>query len=349
LKRFVVIIFIILIVIFSYVGYPYYKLYKAKNLDNVLIKEDKIIVFKNDILFSEIGIVLDSLNVIKDADAFNILIDYKKFSLDTLKKGKYKIKAIWDHNKMINQLHLMRNQALVDLTVLSTSNFEKLCENISNSTNIDSLTLMKVLHNPKIHAKYGFNKEQFMTMFIPNTFEIYSSINETEFIQLMANHYKIFWNNSRKQKAKEIGLSQSEIYILASIVQMEQQVNIDEHPKIAGLYINRLKINKELQADPTVKFANNLPKLGRVLFKHLEFDSPYNTYMYKGLPPGPICIPDPSSIDAVLNYEKHDYIFMCAQPKSNGYHNFAVDYNDHLKNKRDYTNWLDKIKSSKNG
>ena len=107
---------------------------------------------------------------------------------------------------------------------------------------------MEVLHNPEVHAKYGFNKEQFMTMFIPNTFEIYSSINETEFIQLMANHYKTFWNNSRKQKAKEIGLSQSEIYILASIVQMEQQVNIDEHPKIAALYINRLKINKELQA-----------------------------------------------------------------------------------------------------
>ena len=123
---------------------------------------------------------------------------------------------------------------------------------------------------------------------------------------------------------------------------MEQQLKFDEHSKIAGLYINRLKKGMKLQADPTVKFALNKPGLRRLYYRHLEVDSPYNTYKFKGLPPGPICIPDKRVIDAVLDYESHDYIFMCAQPSYSGYHNFSSNNKDHEKYKKDYTNWLSK-------
>jgi UPF0755 protein len=145
-------------------------------------------------------------------------------------------------------------------------------------------------------------------------------------------------------KANMLGYSQSKISILASIVQMEQQIKFDEHSKIAGLYINRLKKNMKLQADPTVKFALKMPNLRRLYYKHLEVDSPYNTYKFRGLPPGPICIVDPRVIDAVLNYSKHDYIFMCAKPSYSGYHNFSSTNYQHEKFKKTYTTWLSKEK-----
>ena len=157
---------------------------------------------------------------------------------------------------------------------------------------------------------------------------------------MFRKEYKKFWNSNRIKKANIIGLSQSEVTILASIVQMEQQIKFDEHSKIAGLYINRLQKGMKLQADPTVKFALKKPNLRRLYYKHLEVDSPYNTYKYDGLPPGPICIVDPRVIDAVLNYSKHDYIYMCAQPSYSGYHNFSSTIVEHERYKKMYISWL---------
>lgn len=345
LKRVALLIILFLLGLLAYKAFPYYQLFQAKSLDNIAFDGDRInVTIEDDIDFKQLGLKLFDLGVIKDLDAFSLLVDYKKYSDDTLRKGKIAILSEWDNNTMVNQLYLMRNQGIVDLTVVSVSNLEELAGNISDLTSIDSLSLLKLLKAKTTHDKYGFTEDQFMTMFIPNTFEIFSTITESEFVQLMADYYKTFWNESRKKQARNIGLSQSEIYTLASIVQMEQQVRYDEHSKIAGLYINRLNINMKLQADPTVKFANKLPKLRRVLNRHLKYDSPYNTYLYKGLPPGPICIPDDKTIDAVLNYVKHDYIYMCAQPTFSGYHNFADSYSEHMKNYRLYKSWLEKNK-----
>ena len=151
----------------------------------------------------------------------------------------------------------------------------------------------------------------------------------------MAEEYKKFWSDSRKQKASALGMSQSEVATLASIVESESQMN-DERPTIAGVYINRLNIGMLLQADPTVVYAVGDFTLRRVLKRHLKMDSPYNTYMYAGLPPGPICIPSVSSLDAVLNYEKHNYKYFCGKEDFSGYHNFASSLRQHNNNANKY-------------
>ena len=211
---------------------------------------------------------------------------------------------------------------------------------LAKQIDVDSTELVKVFNDNKTHEKFGFTAQSFPTFFIPTTLEVYRNISTENLMELLANHYKDFWTATRKNKASSLNLKPSEVTTLASIVQMEQQANYKEHKTIAGLYINRLKIDMKLQADPTVKFALNKPQLKRVLRKHLSYDSPYNTYLYEGLPPGPIYIPEPSVIDAVLNYEKHNYIYMCAEPSYKANHSFAVTYNEHLKNYNKYKNWL---------
>jgi UPF0755 protein len=225
-------------------------------------------------------------------------------------------------------------------------NLEIISGKISTQIGLDSIKILEIFNDYNIQKNLGFNSYTFPSIIIPNTYEVFANISEQKLIDLLAFEYKKFWNNSRLKKAKNLGLTQSEICILASIVQMEQQVKFDEHSKIAGLYINRLKRNMKLQADPTVKFALKKPGLRRLYYKHLEIDSPYNTYKYKGIPPGPICVPDPRVIDAVLNYSQHDYIFMCAKPSYSGYHNFSSSNADHEKFKKMYTTWLnlEKIK-----
>ena len=269
-------------------------------------------------------------------------MEYKNYSDDTLKAGKYLIKKQWNNNKLVNQLFLMRNQNIIDLYIPSVRNINILTGIVANQTQIDSTDLSNLFNDIKLQERLGFSSFTFPTFFLPNTYEVYSNINKEDLIEMLSNNYKNYWNSNRIQKAKKIGLSQSEVTILASIVQMEQQVKMKEHAKIAGLYINRLKKGMKLQADPTVKFALNEPNLKRVLNRHLKYDSPYNTYLYKGLPPGPICIPEVTAIDAVLNYQKHDYIYMCAEPTYSGKHNFAVTYKGHMENYQLYKNWLNK-------
>ena len=172
-------------------------------------------------------------------------------------------------------------------------------------------------------------------MFIPNTYEMYFNTGADKVIERFYYEYEQFWNEERKEKAKQIGLTPLEVSILASIVQAET-VKRDEAPIIAGLYINRLKQGIALQADPTLVFAVGDFTLKRVLNEHKEIDSPYNTYKYAGLPPGPINMPEISSIDAVLKYKPSDFIYMCAKEDFSGYHNFTNNYNEHLRNAQRY-------------
>jgi UPF0755 protein len=172
-------------------------------------------------------------------------------------------------------------------------------------------------------------------MFIPNTYEFYWNTSAEKFVEKMAEEYKNFWNEDRKAKAEKMGLTQSEVSTLASIVEQETQKN-DEKARIAGVYINRINIGMPLQADPTVVFAVGDFTIKRVLNSHLRIDSPYNTYLYAGLPPGPICIPSVSSIDGVLNYEKHNYLYFCAKEDFSGYSNFASTLSQHNVNAQKY-------------
>lgn len=212
---------------------------------------------------------------------------------------------------------------------------------LGRSFEADSLDFIQLLSDSATAQKYGFTEDNFYTMFIPNTYHIYWNTKPEKIIGRFHDEYNTFWNESRKKKAEQLGFTQQEVSILASIVQGEV-IHNDEMNRVAGLYINRLNRNMFLQADPTVIFAVNDFTIRRVLKKHLLTNSPYNTYINKGLPPGPVNMPSIDAIDAVLNPEKHDYIYMVAKEDLSGYHNFNADYENHLKDARKYQKELDK-------
>jgi UPF0755 protein len=191
------------------------------------------------------------------------------------------------------------------------------------------------LEDAKRCEALGFNTTTVKTMFIPNTYEVYWNISTERLVERLKREHDVFWNENRRNKAKELRLSPVEVSILASIVEEETAI-ADEMPIVAGVYINRLYKGMRLEADPTVKFAAGDFSLQRILFKHLEIESPYNTYLHGGLPPGPIRIPSIQGIDAVLNYSKHNYLFMCAKEDFSGRHNFAVTLREHNRNAERY-------------
>ena len=341
MKKFFYILAISFLAFLAYLIFPFFNLFFNKEKKEILSDTNKIVLkIKEDISFSEIGEYLVNKDVLASSNTVTQLIKFKNYQNNTLKKGKYILQKKWSNNQLVNQLFLMRNQHVEDLYIPSVRSLEILCGRLSSQLDLDSSKLLHLFQDEDIQQKYGFNSNTFSSIIIPNTYEVYTNISEDKLIEFIANKYKIFWNRERMEKAAKLGFTQSEITILASIVQMEQQIKFDEHSKIAGLYINRLKRNMKLQADPTVKFALKMPNLRRLYYKHLEVDSPYNTYKYKGLPPGPICITDPRVIDAVLNYSQHDYIFMCAKPSYSGYHNFSSTNAQHEKFKKIYTSWL---------
>jgi UPF0755 protein len=222
---------------------------------------------------------------------------------------------------------------------------ENLAGSISRQIAPDSLSLLKSFNDTRNIGKFGFNNLNALSMYIPNTYEMYWNTSPEEFVNKMHKEYLKFWNKERLAKANKIGLSPTEVSTLASIVQKETS-KVDERPKVAGVYINRLKKGIPLQADPTVIYAIKLQSnnfntpIKRVLYKDLEIDSPYNTYKNKGLPPGPIFMPDISSIDAVLNYEKHDFYYFAADVTNFGYHKFAKNLAQHNRNAKEYQRWI---------
>ncbi len=334
-------LFLIIILLVAGAGYYVYNLANTKSL--LFTEQSKTIEIKKQIPFSQIGTFLENQNLIADKNSVDLIIKVKQFDKLILSEGKITLKKDWTNNQLVNQLKLMRNQKkIVSVIFGSVRNLEALAGKIAPFIELDSTTLINTFRNPTIQKKYGFNNQTFLTLFIPNTYDVYFNITAEEFIQKMAKEYKIFWNAERIAKAKQLNLSQSEITILASIVYEEQKVKFDEQPKIAGLYLNRLKNNWMLQADPTVKFALGDPTIKRLLYKHLEVESPYNTYKHIGLPPGPICLPEPRTIDAVLNHTKHDYFYMCAKPEYSGYHNFSKTLAQHNSYAKKYQRWLTK-------
>lgn len=206
---------------------------------------------------------------------------------------------------------------------------------VAQKLETDSASVMKLLDSAAYVEKLGFDTNSVYAMFIPNSYEIYWNTSAEKFISRMNDEYQKFWNDDRKAKAKNIGLSPIQVSIMASIVDAEA-LHDKEMPAIAGLYMNRYNKGMRLEADPTVIYANNDFNIRRVLNKHLRKVSPYNTYLNKGLPPGPIAMPSIKAIDAVLDYSKHDYIYMCAKEDFSGYHAFASSLQQHLVNARKF-------------
>ncbi len=280
--------------------------------------------------------VLDSLNksdALQSEWRFRLVAwacDYSKQVLP----GRYELKRGENSLTLVRRLKNAR-QTPVRLAFNNVRTKKDLAERLSKNLMMTSDEMLSALTNPEIYNKYGTDKANIVSLFIPNTYEVYWNITPEDLIARMKKEYDKFWTDERREKLLEVGLTQQEVSTLASIVEEETRKK-DEKPRVAGLYLNRVHQGIPLQADPTVKFALQDFSLKRIYKGHLECDSPYNTYKYAGLPPGPIRVPSIESIDAVLNFENHDYIYMCAKEDFSGYHNFAVYYSEHQENANKY-------------
>lgn len=275
---------------------------------------------------------------IKNISNFDKVASWLDYN-EKLETGKY---AITPDMRVLDLVRELRRglQTPVQLKFNNIRTKEDLAERLSQQIMLSKEDLLTALNNDTICEQLGFNPNTIVAMFIPNTYEVYWDISLDAFLQRMNQEYKKFWNEDRIAKAKEIGLSPIEVSTLASIVE-EECTYSDEYPMVAGLYINRLRIGQLLQADPTVKFAVGDFSLKRILNKHLETESPYNTYRHQGLPPGPIRIPSIKGIDSVLNYQKNDCYYMCAKEDFSGRHNFANTHTEHIQNAIRYRKALD--------
>lgn len=319
-------------------GVNYYtRMYRS----NVDIKKDKLLFIPTG---SDFNTVLDSIKKNK------IVVDYESFvkasnSLgytQRVKPGCYRIKSGMSNRTLIRML-ITATQKPVKVTFNNIRTPEQLAGKVASQIETDSLSIIRYFKSSDIAQGYGFNEYTFISMFIPNTYEFYWNTDAKAFFDRMKKEYTQFWNKERSDKAQAIGFKPEEVSTLASIVEEESNKK-DERPVIAGVYLNRLKINMPLQADPTIKFALNDFALKRILTKHLEVKSPYNTYKNYGLPPGPICCPSLSSIDAVLNAANHKYLYFCAKDDFSGYHVFAKTLAEHNRNALAYQKVLNREK-----
>jgi UPF0755 protein len=251
-----------------------------------------------------------------------------------VRSGRY---AIRNGMTMLDVIRLLRsgNQEPIRLTFNNVRTRETLAGRLSEPLMLDSLSLLNAFNDVAVAENFGFNEDTFLAMFIPNTYEVFWNISVENLLTRMKREYDIFWSENRRNRAAAIGLSPLEVSILASIVE-EECTFADEYAKVAGLYLNRLRRGMRLEADPTVKFALGDFELRRILFRHLEIDSPFNTYRNAGLPPGPIRVPSIQAIEATLSPGQHNYIFMCAKDDFSGRHAFAVTHAEHARNAARY-------------
>lgn len=313
--------------------------------DNTNFDEDSTFLYINS--SDSIVNILDTINKkIKSPETFlkaAKTMDY----IENIKSGRFKVYKGSGNKEIINSLKF--NNTPLTVTFNNQERIQDLAGRISKQIFADSLSLLNAFLEKNFLVENGFNNFNLISMYIPNSYEFFWNVEPKIFRDKMLEEYNNFWNEDRIEKAKSIGLSKTEVIALASIVQKES-VKLDERPVIARVYLNRLKKKMKLQADPTVIYSiksyyNNFDTIiRRVLYRDLKLNSLYNTYKIKGLPPGPISMPDISSIDAVLNSRNHNYIFFVADPYNPGYHLFASKLSQHNKNRRVYTRWLNSKK-----
>jgi len=257
-----------------------------------------------------------------------------------IRSGRYALKSGMNNFQLIRMLRSGR-QTPVRLTFNNIRTKEQLASRLSTQLMADSTSILKLLNDTAFLSRYRLNPYTSISLFIPNTYEVFWNMNAKDLFKRMNKEYSSFWTEERKAKAAAIPLSTTQVITLASIVE-EETNNKHDRPMVAGLYLNRLKAGMPLQADPTIKFAVGDFTIKRVLFGHLRTVSPYNTYKNLGLPPGPIRVATPEGIDAVLNYAHHKYIYMCASETLNGEHKFAATWAEHLVNANKYRKELNK-------
>ena len=281
----------------------------------------------------------------KDANVLNVSAFKQVSSMlhygERIRAGRYELKSSMNNFQLVRLLRSGR-QAPVRLTFNNIRTKEQLAARLSMQLMADSVSILKLLNDSEFLASYKLNPHTSVSLFIPNTYEVFWNLNAVQLFERMNKEYNKFWTDERKAKAAAIPLTPTEVCTLASIVE-EETNNKTDRPKVAGLYINRLKKGMSLQADPTLKFAVGDFSLKRIGIKQILFISPYNTYRNHGLPPGPIRVASEKGIDAVLNYAHHNYIYMCASETLNGEHKFASDWAEHMANAKKYQQKLNDL------
>ncbi|MCF8465579.1 MAG: endolytic transglycosylase MltG [Flavobacteriales bacterium] len=331
---------IILVILTCLGGASAWELYSIIYGSNVGLDKDKVyFLIPTGSTFQDVSNALVKQGYINSQATFEWVSEQKKYKLN-IRPGRYRLRNGMSNNELVNLLRAGLQEPVM-VTFNNVRFKEDLAGRVGRVLEADSLEIIELLNDDNFVEEYGFNTSTFLTVFLPNSYEFWWNTSAEEFVERMTTEYKQFWTEERRAKAKNLGLSQSEVSILASIIQKETN-KADEKPTIAGVYYNRLKKGMPLQADPTLVYANRDFMARRVLNKHKVIDSPYNTYKYKGLPPGPICLPSIQSIDAVLNIKPHKYLYFCAKPDGSGSHSFACTYNEHLQNAREFQRELNK-------
>ncbi len=333
---------LLLLCIFMLSGAAYY-LYIIVKSPNVWTPEGKqvTITIPSDASFEQVKQILYSNGLIIHRKNFEWWAEKKQYPT-LVKPGRYQIENEMSNNDLISLLR-SGNQVPVKVTFNNIRNLHDLAGKIGKQIEADSVDFVRLLEDTTYLAKMNLTRATQTSIFIPNTYEFYWTTSAEGFVDRMYAEYLSFWGGERSRQLEDLGLTRDEVITLASIVEKETAKN-DEKADIAGVYINRLNKGWLLQADPTLIFAMGDYNITRVLNAHKNIDSPYNTYKYAGLPPGPICVPSIASIDAVLKYAEHDFLYFCARADLSGYHEFAKTNMQHNRNARRYQKALDDLK-----
>ncbi len=341
IKRIITVLVLVGLGVGGYFGWIYYNSFFKANIDTD--GKEVFIFIPKGATAEQVIDLIDQQGVLKDRGSLEQLVEMKNYQGRNIVPGKYKISDGMTNNELVNHLRAGNGRLDSSVTFSLVRDLKQLAGALTKEIEPDSVEVYRWLTNPDSIGKYGFDEQTIISMFIPNTYYVHWDITTPKLMARMAKEYKKFWTDERKAKLARTGLTQSQVATMASIVYWETKLPKDMKT-IAGVYMNRLELGMPLQADPTLIFALGDYTIKRVLNKHKEVDSPYNTYKNRGLPPGPILVAPIRYMDAVLDYEEHDYLYFVAKEDFSGESYFAKSYSQHLIYARRYQKALNERK-----
>lgn len=337
-------LFLTVSILLTTFSFYFWQVFKSPNLQVKDNDKTFALLIPKGATFDSVMDTLKTHKVINDETSFRFLAKLMKYP-EHVKEGRYEIEPRMGNREALVKLR-NGSQDPMQVTFNNIRMKSDLIQRLGSKFEFGPDAFGKLLNDPATCEKFGFDTTTIVCLFLPNTYEFFWTVKPEAFMERMAKEYKAFWTPERQAKAKALGLTQTQAQVLASIVASETNKR-DEQPRVAGVYLNRLKKGIKLEADPTVIFALRDFSIRRLLNKQLTVDSPYNTYRYAGLPPGPINLPAPATIDNVLNAEQHDYLYFVVNAKFNGYHTFSKTLAEHLANARLYQQALTRMKIMK--
>ncbi len=323
-------------------GKFYYSNFIKSNTNNCTSEAKMLYLYRNSDTRKVLNQIIER-GIVRDTNGLYDFMIRKNYRGRNIVSGKYKIPENWTNNQLINSLRAGNGRIDTKIIMTQARDLGQVAKKLSREILLDSAKVYHFLTNRDSMSKYGFSAESQIAMFIANTYFVDWDITNRELMDRMYQEYEKFWNQDRSNKAKSVGLSKQDVINLASIVYWETK-KAEDMPIVAGVYMNRLKIGMPLQADPTLIFALGDYSIKRLYQKDFAIESPYNTYKYPGLPPGPILIPPIKFIDAVLNYTKHNYLYFVAKEDFSGYSYFAETYSEHLEYAKRYQDKMRELK-----